>query len=995
MARTYLDGGAPIYDTAAAKSNDPAFTSFTPFDFTTGFTKKADNSVAGEMRDCGECHVGGGFMQYYTSSVTTPVDASAKKFQYDPANRTDYRDANFGASVNTFNTFIDIFGLDGLGFELLNHQGVARDLNPASPTYVGPTYAAKKNDFVQTGALEMDCLMCHLDGYSWDKRRDAVRVGNFDSSRVAGAGLGTPIQNTYSAAKNVVYNNNVVLAGGNLTLDANFAAKIVAQPKSSNCASCHQAEYQVDWKKRGEIWKSGSEVHYGIGCMACHERKTGAVVGTTGVVTEAALGQCDPAKGATSPFDAMWNPLDGVAFKKCEDCHTPATTPTWTTYGAPNAVQAHGAAGLNAILLQAPGVKNGVATKSHIDIIDCTACHTKNKAGITGGAFVDGTGTDLQGRVALHDVPFVGKDMSNGMALHWLGGKLYSANLLTSFFWRDMNDYNYDANQDGRPGGMDALLPSHVAKINFDNGQLKALAADGIINTAEITARQALLTANIAAQTGVPIPLKSDAVTPNFSPRISMLTVPFKGTHNIAPADVAWGKNGCTDCHGANKGFYNGAYPINGNLAWTFGPNQLATFTKVNGKMDATEGHPNIMDKHGKRSVAFQLFNPAPAGADLGVLRNIDRSEVIYEPTFKAQNTALTTFTATAITGGAAAGITNSSADGGVSTKGHILKIDVKPTAASPDTAIVSRTWAVNAECTTIAQVITAMGVFATDANAFGFIITDGGAGNIVITPTGTNVIRINAAATDFGPFGLGAAAFVAAPQTGVITQLPYAGRATWVTYLDSITEANSGIGVKPFANFSTAASVDKDPRAPGVQVFTGTVLPLVANVAKPGVVTYNWTLTERTGLVDNPATLTTDEAFLVTPLPSGINSTVTFATPGVKIIELKTVDAEGNLSRKTQEINVIDVPANVIAWTDNAGVNAGTLDLVNLPVANNKIKIMWGDGNYEYVTTNTAASVLAKAHTYSTPGSKFVQVYVYMSGVQKGYFNKTITVAP
>ncbi|NTV50411.1 MAG: PKD domain-containing protein [Geobacteraceae bacterium] len=932
--------------------------------------------MAGVMRDCAECHVGGGFNQYYNSAV----DAT-KPFQYNPANRTDYRDANFGASVNTFNTFIDIFGLDGLGFEATDHHGVARDLNPASPTYVGPTYAAKTNDYAQTGALEMDCLMCHLDGYEWDKRRDAIRVGNFDSSRAAGAGLGTPTSGTavaYDATK-------VVPVLGALTLDVNVAQKIVATPKSANCASCHMEEYQVDWKKRGEMWKSANDVHFGFGCMSCHERKTGAVVGTTGIVSAAAadklLGQCDPAKGGTSPFDAMWNPLDKVAFKTCEDCHSPATTPTWDTYGAPRADIAHQNAGLTAKLLQAAGVKNGVASKSHLDIMDCTACHTKNKAGITGGAFVDGTGTDLQGRVALHDDPAVSKDMENGQALHWLGGKLYSANLLTSFFWRDMNDFNYDANQDLRAGGMDALLPAHVSKINLDNGMLKALGADGVITPTEITDRQNLISANIAALTGVAVPLKPVAGTPNFAPRISMLTVPFKGTHNISPADVAWGKNGCTDCHSATSKFYQGAYPVvkdavtnpTGRMDWTFAANQLATFTKVNGKMDGSEGHPNVVDKHGKRSVAFTLFNPAG-----GTLRNIDRSEVIYEPIFKDQAPALTTFTTLPIVGGTAAGITNSNQETGTSTKGHILKLNVKETATG---TVTNRTWAMNAECTTIAQVITSMGVFATNANNFGFTITDAGATNISINPQAGFEVKIDAVATDFGPFGLGGKAYVNAPQLGVLGG-SYAGRPEWVAYLNGITEASAGINVDPVASI-TSVFTDVDPGTAGVQVNTTAAQPLTAAAAQAGgFSTYAWTSSDGTAIA------------------AGQTSSVTFTTAGLKTITLRVTDEEGKVSEATTSVYAVVAPvAGPIAWADAAGSLGGIATLSTLPTPNKSLKIYWGDGKSETVTTQSVANpdglaTVTRAHTYATAGSKLVKVYVYSStGVQLALFTQTIAV--
>lgn len=985
MARIYNDGAGTTYDAANAKNNDNAFTTFTPFDFGTNFTKKADNSVAAEMRDCGECHVGGGFMQYYTASAD-----AGKPFQYNPNNRIDYRDAadpaknpNAAAfnTVNNFNTYIDIFGLDGLGFEPTDHDGVAR-----GPEKL-PTYAAKFNDYSSTGVLEMDCLMCHFDGYSWEARRNEVRKGNFDSSRAAGAGLGSSVD-----ARNVVYNSNVAtLADGTLALTATAGAKIAGTPKSANCASCHQEMHQVDWKKRGELWTAANDVHYSFGCMACHERKPNAAVGTSGLQSELALGQCDPAKGGTSPFDALWNKVDNTGFKSCSDCHLPSPTVTqamvdanpslklnlndWNTYGAPNADAAHQSAGLNAILLQAPGVRNGVPSKSHIDLMDCTACHTRNKAGITGGAFVDGTGTDLEGRVAMHDTQSVSKDMANGLALHWLGGKLYSANLLTSFFWRDMNDLNYDANQDGRAGGMDALLQTHVAKINLDAG-VKALAEDGVITSEEIAARQALITAGLPALNGV---------SGTIVPRISMLTVPFKATHNVSPADVAWGKPardangnvtayGCAECHSATGTFYQGAYPVlTGNLSWTFKDGQLARFTKVNGKADESEGHPNIRDKHNQRTVAFTLFNAAPGAAEnSGTLINIDRSQVIYESTFKAPTALLTGFTEAAFTAtGAPTGCTNSG--GNVSTKGHILKIDVEryDAANSKWVTDASRTWSTNTEiaagATAVDSLVTSMGGFATN---FGFTVTND-AGKLKFTPAAGYRIRLNAEATDFAPFGLSANAYASAPQTGVIDATVASGAAQWVSYLNGITPAKAGLLEKPVAVIGAIA--DLDPAAPGLQVAINTDVTLTAaNGQASGFVTYTWSASDATAIAGTQSTK------------------VNFATEGAKTVTLKVTDEDGNNAFATVDLVVVTPPVEMISWADAAGALSGTLTVTGMP-AHDKLKFVWGDGRYEYVTSSTAN--VSRAHLYATAGVKGVQVYFYQGSLLVGSTKKSIEV--
>ena len=121
----YKDGNGATYDATEAKFTTTPFGKvlpagkslvadlttepyYTPFNFGTAavFAAKADNSVAGEMRDCGECHVGGGLMEYMIDPAKTTSAA------YNANERTSLRDYVFGTAVTAFNALIDVFNTD-------------------------------------------------------------------------------------------------------------------------------------------------------------------------------------------------------------------------------------------------------------------------------------------------------------------------------------------------------------------------------------------------------------------------------------------------------------------------------------------------------------------------------------------------------------------------------------------------------------------------------------------------------------------------------------------------------------------------------------------------------------------------------------------------------------------------------------------------------------------------------------------------------------------
>jgi hypothetical protein len=952
-------------------------TAYAPFNFTTAavLQQKADLTALGNMNDCAECHVGGGAMEYIPKYIADGSVGSPLQGTADPAQRIPLRTAGttggiLDTLVSSFNYLIDVFGPKGDG--------------------KGATYTAIKNDFAQSGVLEMDCLVCHLKNYSWEERKSAVRARGFDASRVTGAGFGsystsaTPSSTvTYDPAK-VVFANGADDAGG-YKLASTVTQNILAVPDSGNCASCHAAtvkeKFQVEWKKRGDFW-GGSEVHGGFGCMGCHERNdltvNGAIdktkVGTTGLANSAnkKLSLCDPAKGGDSGYDAQWNAMDKVAFKNCADCHL-GTAGNGKTYGAPNPTTAHQNAGLLAKIAQkqydSTGLmtSNGVANVSHLDIIDCTVCHSRkadatvalyNADGtfknyttfkITGGAMVDGTGKDEEGRLATHDTTKVERDMYDNYALYWNGGKLFLGNMLTSFFWRDMNTL-YDANMDGRGPGLDPILQTHVAQLNPE-----ALMKDGIVDSTEIGTH----ITNIAS--GLPALNGNATDTPII--KLAALAVPFKWTHNIAPASQALGKN-CADCHDAGSTFLNKKIVVSPKTNFTYSSGQMVNFTKVNGLTQATDMHPNVVNKAGNRSVAVPIFTPTAAGNLSDDSQAVQRAAMIYEGTFTNQDRS---WKASAVTGStrSAVGQANSpwydSANKTTGSAGWVLKIQERDAGAA---TFVERSFSVsNNTLTNVDGLIAHMGGFAIN---YGFTITNGGSENLVITPKAGKEIRLSPQ-TDVGPLGL-TALWTGEPITGV-NGTPYATRAAWLTYFNGITAAGSGIGINPVAAFHdtiTTATV-------------GTSVTFEAETpASAGFFTYVWIFGDGTSST-----------------VAGIKTVAkTYTTAGTYTVTLKVTDEEGktDLVQKTVMVS----PATAVVAVGTPVVTPATLvtamPLNTLP-AHNKVYVSWGDGTSMTIFNPHTDATIDLSHKFSrisqylvTPAAPAVPYYKYTTTVK--YYN-------
>jgi hypothetical protein len=255
-----------------------------------------------------------------------------------------------------------------------------------------------------------------------------------------------------------------------------------------------------------------------------------------------------------------------------------------------------------------------IHSASHLDIIDCAACHVRkigDEAWNTGGAMVDATGPDHEGRLTDHENDYVLRDMEENLCYTWQNGKVIPSSALTTIFYRDKND-SVDINNDGRKGGMDPPLMPDVLQIDINNGwTTMSMDLSGNITKADIDARI----------TGLNDGLKAGA-----NIKLCAMTVPFRVTHNVSPASYALGHR-CDDCHGAAAGIFNGDYRLQGD-AMTLSYNataQTTGLTKVNPTADKTDVHGNMKTKLGNRSIPREVFS----GVDN--MPPVPRSYFLYE----------------------------------------------------------------------------------------------------------------------------------------------------------------------------------------------------------------------------------------------------------------------------------------------------------------------------------------------------------------------------
>jgi hypothetical protein len=222
-----------------------------------------------------------------------------------------------------------------------------------------------KSHWKESGVVEADCLMCHLQGYTKSKFgartkqltyrnykwANSVALGTvtgkvytFDETTASGFMNGTfnvAADGTLTDPPSVTY-DPTLFEGGQLKGSLIAKRPTIAQPGDIYCLFCHESS---DTKKRGFEWSAEHDVHAGkVHCLVCHGMYD---EDGDGKFLEHQIGK------GFARLGSVRNDLDGTMAWDCQGCHLGGV--------GPNPGDAHQAAFGDAAF--------------HVSRLACEACH--------------------------------------------------------------------------------------------------------------------------------------------------------------------------------------------------------------------------------------------------------------------------------------------------------------------------------------------------------------------------------------------------------------------------------------------------------------------------------------------------------------------------------------------------------------------------------------------------------------------------------------------
>ncbi|MGQ9579598.1 MAG: hypothetical protein ACUVT8_01480 [Armatimonadota bacterium] len=363
----------------------------------------------------------------------------------------------------------------------------------------------------KSGVVEIDCLMCHLEGYNGGARREQLSRANFKWAATVGAGLGT----VEGSVKNgdlpkLTYRKELFNRDGSINLN-------ITSPRDANCLLCHG---EAEVKKRGHVWYDDRQVDVhtsaGMRCVDCHS-----------------AGEDHQIRKGRSNDVTLHDELDDPSLS-CEGCHMEPASKL------------------------RPAHKS--IPKSHIQKIACVVCHVTEQNVAAVGAVDTLTGAAV-------GLPTVKGAKKYGETGKWIrayfrlkDGRIYSGNALLPVWWGN------------RIGGV--IYPLFLSEtsmayervkhlIKDDNGDGKPEANTEVEISAMLRAIQDVLQGGRFTHIS-PVYVKGNKIWYLSSDRlISMRWHPqaqplrWSFSHNVSPKSRALGASGCKDCHTSDSAFFN------------------------------------------------------------------------------------------------------------------------------------------------------------------------------------------------------------------------------------------------------------------------------------------------------------------------------------------------------------------------------------------------------------------------------------------------------
>jgi hypothetical protein len=417
----------------------------------------------------------------------------------------------------------------------------ANEIRPMGDNYLDGDYY--QSDWAESGVLEADCLICHLQGYNWEARAQAIGVGFFYEAPAIGAGWFRRLKKhepTPSSATAGAISFHLDYSKTEIADPVNLAAAITKEVPEENCCNCHQ---RPDTMKRGKCWDASSDVHKakGLSCSYCHPSENHEM-----------------AKGDIL-LGSVRDNMDG-GMKSCTDCHEKRADE------------------------RAPK-PNHDFPDLHIEKMYCEACHIPYKVN-TATAVIDnattGKSRPYPAKKFLSNNPLdAQKTCKDAPENTWCPGfviykgKIKPVNPMQVIWWGDWDQ------------GSHRVIPIILWRIRDFTGAkaqnnfsitnctlLEALDGSSEVNTAEEikTYLRALAQARdrygcrvvyhtaVLVKGGMIYYLKFDELHHAPMPKHDggfTCCEPFDLSHNVVGGEAALGSRGCDDCHVKPSPFFN------------------------------------------------------------------------------------------------------------------------------------------------------------------------------------------------------------------------------------------------------------------------------------------------------------------------------------------------------------------------------------------------------------------------------------------------------
>jgi formate dehydrogenase gamma subunit len=387
-----------------------------------------------------------------------------------------------------------------------------------------------KSQWDKTGVVEADCFICHLPGYDFKGRTKQLKMLNYKWASTAASGIGQ-VEGFVKEGQQpkVTYNKRLFNDDGKIVLDLAYP------PPSENCVFCHGIS---DVKKRGFSWNDrvNHDVHnlQGMNCAQCHQAIEDKKLKITKIEHNFAKGD--------ENVSTVRDDLDYVNFKTCMQCHTEG-------------------------YMGAPRPAHLSIRPNHLDKLACEVCHIPalHRAGGEGFDVTTGGMVNYAKMVPEPGAKKIGAEFT------WRPryqrdehGKLWPVNVLNAVFFtnQDKDGIHYPLFAQELKKGYEKAK----AQLKPKDPQKPELHTPEQIKVA-LTSLKETLQGNKRFQQIKPF-LHKGGMMHSLSDRgevVSEKDTTYAGhiegfniNHNVAPAALALGANGCADCHSSEAHMFKG-----------------------------------------------------------------------------------------------------------------------------------------------------------------------------------------------------------------------------------------------------------------------------------------------------------------------------------------------------------------------------------------------------------------------------------------------------